>query len=112
MDGFCYLFNGSFQSNPLQGRQTTDIRRFSGGALTRDSSATLSQWQGACGQLDLNAQWRLDRETSLRLTATNVTRETRGAGVSEFDTSGQVVREEEDRERGLTGVFLALQTKW
>ncbi|PKO87176.1 MAG: hypothetical protein CVU18_11825 [Betaproteobacteria bacterium HGW-Betaproteobacteria-12] len=82
------------------------------GALERESSATVRQSQGARRQLDLNALYRLDRQFSLRLSAYNVTRETRSAGLQEFDTNGELSRLESDSERGLASLFLALEAKW
>jgi iron complex outermembrane receptor protein len=82
------------------------------GPLERESSATVRQSQGARRQLDLNALYRLDRQFSLRLSAYNVTRETRSAGLQEFDTNGDLSRLESDSERGLASVFLALEAKW
>ena len=82
------------------------------GPLERESSATVRQRQGARRQLDLNALLRLDRQFSLRLSATNVTRERRSAGLQEFDTNGDLSRLERDSERGLASLFLALEAKW
>lgn len=82
------------------------------GALDRDSSATVRQQQGARRQLDLNAVHRLGRQLSLRLSAQNVTRESRENSLQELDASGATTRLENDRERGIASVFLALEAKW
>lgn len=82
------------------------------GPLERDSSATVRQSQGVRRQLDLNALYRLDRQFSLRLSAYNVTRETRSASLQEFATNGDLSRLESDSEHGIASLFLALEAKW
>ncbi len=81
-------------------------------ALDRESSATVRQEQGERKQLDLYALYKFDRQTALRFSAQNVTREARTNWLQEVDANGLVSRVETDRSPGLASYFLTLETKW
>ena len=82
------------------------------GALERESSATVSQTQGARRQLDLYALHRLDRQFGLRFSVQNATREKRTGDIQEYDAAGNLVRSEGDRETGVATFMVALEGKW
>ena len=82
------------------------------GALDRESSASVHQTQGQRRQFDLYALYRIDRQLSLRLSAQNVSQATRYNKLQEYDSSGQLSRLENDREKGIASYFIALEGKW
>ena len=82
------------------------------GALDRESSANVSQTQGARRQLDLYALHRLDRQFGLRFSVQNATREKRTGDVREYDAAGNLVRSERDYETSTATFMVALEGKW
>lgn len=80
--------------------------------LGRESRADLRQRQGVRRQLDLSAVQRIDRQLGLRLTASNILRGARSNTLQQTDSTGQLLRMEEDRERSFSSIVLALEAKW
>lgn len=80
--------------------------------LDRESSASIRQQQGERRQLDLYALYKIDRQTALRFSAQNVTREARSNWLQEVDGNGLVSRLESERSPGLASYFLTLESKW
>lgn len=81
-------------------------------ALDRESSATIRQLQGGRKQLDLYALYKLDKQTAIRVSAQNVTREDRTNSLQELDSNGQLQRVENDLSPGVATYFVTLETKW
>ena len=80
--------------------------------LARESSARIAQVQGVRRQLDLSLTHRIDRQLNLKLSASNVLKETRGNALQQVDSSGQLIRQENDLERSFRSLVLAVEAKW
>ncbi len=81
-------------------------------ALDRESSATVKQLQGARKQLDIYALYKIDRQVALRFSAQNITKEDRRNYLTETDSSGALLRTEEDFTPGRASYMLTLEAKW
>ena len=81
-------------------------------ALDRESSSTVKQMQGARKQLDLYALYKIDRQIALRFSAQNVTKEERRNYLTETDSSGNLVRTEDEFSPGIASYMLTLEAKW
>ncbi len=81
-------------------------------ALDRESSETVRQLQSARRNLDLYALYKLDRQYALRFSAQNVTREDRSGWLEETDSSGNLVRTEQDNSEGYATFMVTLEARW
>jgi len=79
-------------------------------SYARDVNSSVQQTQRARQQLDLYAIKKLDRKLSLRLTIDNITRANQGNDTRDL-SGGSLASLEEDRSRGVRGVFLSLEGK-
>ena len=81
-------------------------------ALEKESSATVKQMQGQRKQLDFYALYKIERQIALRLSAQNVTKETRRNYLTETDSSGNLMRTEDEFSPGVASYMLTLEAKW
>lgn len=81
-------------------------------ALDRESSATVRQQQGERKQLDLYALYKVDRQTAIRFSAQNVTKEDRSNYLLEVDSNGDLLRTENDFTPGRASYMVTLEAKW
>lgn len=81
-------------------------------ALDRESSTTIKQLQGQRRRLDLYAHYKLDKQSAIRFSAQNVTREDSTNSLRELDNVSLVQRVETDRTPGLATYLVTLETKW
>jgi len=81
-------------------------------SLNRESSATVTQVQGIRRQLDLYALYKLDRQTAVRFSALNVTKEDRRNYLAETDGSGNLVRTDNEFTPGIASYMVTLEAKW
>ena len=68
--------------------------------------------QGQRKQLDFYALYKIERQIALRLSAQNVTKETRRNYLTETDSSGNLMRTEDEFSPGVASYMLTLEAKW
>lgn len=81
-------------------------------SLDRESSATVQQTQGMRRQVDLYALYKIDRQVAVRVSAQNITRETRRNDTLETDSSGALLRQESEFTPGVASYMVTLEMKW
>ena len=80
--------------------------------VDRESSATVTQVQGAQKTVDLFASYKINRQFNMRLVVQNLTATDRVDELQEYDAQGQLLREERDKTSGLATVSLSVDGRW